>query len=88
MKDVGKCPLCNEPYGRNNHRTAHHVFPLNVYPNSLLKVEVCQKCHGEFNNLYNHTLQLDRRTWLVRWIMFTRSKLKDPYKIYPQLRDF
>jgi hypothetical protein len=88
MKDIGNCPLCGNIYGKNNHKTFHHCFPVNVFPNSQLKVEVCQKCHGEFNKLYEHTEKLDRPTWLKRWILFVISKKKKPYEIYPQLRDF
>ena len=89
MRRVDCCPLCDSPYSHKHprHRSTHHIFPRTWYPNSTLTVEVCWKCHDEFNRKFMNNA---RGRWsnveCVRfWISFCYLKGKVATRIYPQL---
>lgn len=91
----GKCPLCNQPYTADNNRTRHHIFPRywkkqGVYGRIQgITVEVCEKCHEEYNYTYPMHLQ---EPWkpaicLINWMQYCYSKGQEPLRLYPQLSD-
>lgn len=91
-RTLGRCPLCDYNYGDKKHqRTKHHVFPRYWY-SSGITVFVCHECHTrEFHRIY--PMELNKYAWtkqqcLKYWVDFCKSKGKDAFLIYPQLRQF
>jgi len=87
MKKLDKCPLCNMRYSKRVKKTRHHIFPRAWYHNSTLLVDVCSKCHEEFNQLYRMDIKRpwSRKQCLQNWIDFCRKKGKEAFNVYPQI---
>ncbi|HAS92273.1 MAG TPA: hypothetical protein DCS12_08590 [Clostridiales bacterium] len=90
--NLGNCPLCGKCYkSKKHHRTKHHIFPRYWF-GSGVTVFVCHECHtNEFHRFY--PMKLDGYAWtkkqcLMYWVQFCKSKGKEAFKIYPQLRPY
>lgn len=90
MKKIeGKCPLCEKQYHKRNRLTHHHVFPKTWYHGLGPQVEVCQKCHSEFNRAYP---MKPGESWceelcLINWSQFCEKKRVKMTEVYPQLKN-
>lgn len=83
------CPICDCEYGGKYHkRTRHHIFPRWWYYNGFT-VYACSKCHQqEFHIQYRMSYLC---VWSIsecmqNWVKFCKTKGKDAYKIYPELK--
>jgi len=91
-----RCPICDCEYEKNlltthsNIKTKHHIFPKYWYKGGV-KVYACYKCHiAEFDVIYRMDTQMIPWTpseCLQNWIKFCKSKGKDAFKIYPELKE-
>lgn len=88
MKTKGECPLCEKQYHKRNRETHHHVYPKMYYHGRGPLVEVCAKCHSEFNHDYpmSHERVWSKEECLQNWSDFCKSKGKWMLKVYPQLK--
>jgi len=83
------CPICDCEYkGKHHRRTSHHIFPRWWYKNSIT-VYACSKCHQlEFHKIYPMKY---KEVWSIsecmqNWVQFCKSKGKNAYEIYPELK--
>lgn len=91
---MGLCPICGLPYevgsSMPRRKSRHHVFPRRWYPSSTLVVEVCQRCHDEFNRDYQN---MAIRRWskvecVNSWVTFCYVKGKNALRLYPELTKY
>lgn len=88
------CPICERVYGEGSshprRKSKHHIFPKRWYPDSTVTVDVCQKCHDDFNATFMCADCKSNRRWSkvesVRfWISFCYLHDKVATRIYPEL---
>lgn len=87
---IGKCPVCETQmfltgqYGKTHH---HLFFPKKDYAeNENVKLIICHECHNFFNEMVKDCSNLTKRDCLVLFVRFCKSKGKNAYVIYQQLK--
>lgn len=87
---IGRCPVCDRQmfitgqWGITHH---HLFFPKKNYAeNDNIKLTICQECHHEFNETVKNCGNLTKRDCLVLFVRFCKSKGKNAYAIYQQLK--
>lgn len=94
MKEIETvCPICGALYEKEvkyqfkNVCTHHHILPRFWYKDSL-RVHACFNCHIlGFHKMF----PMGERRWppvecVEKWVKFCKTKGKNAYEIYPQLR--
>ena len=85
----GVCPICDSHYGKLHRKTRHHIFPKWWYKGGIT-VDVCSQCHQkEFHKQYPMRFG---EVWSIsecvqNWVKFCKSKGKNAYIIYPELKE-
>jgi hypothetical protein len=91
VRRIDCCPICDLPYEEGHdkprRKSKHHIFCRVWYPSSTLTVDVCQKCHDEFNRDYqNKAIRRWSKVECVNsWVTFCYVKGINALRSYPQL---
>lgn len=82
------CPVCNVIMTKTgkNGRTEHHLFFPKKGQKNNVKLVICRECHNSFNETVKGMTRITNKDCLVLFVSFCRSKGKDAYAIYQQLK--
>ena len=86
---IRRCPLCQKEYGKEYHKTRHHIFPRAWYKINM-RVKVCWVCHEKFNYQYDmiKSGEWSKKLCLIHWVDFCACFDCNAFLIYPDLNKF